>query len=86
MVEGKTSTGFKFSIDEEMLNDWELLEDLAELDTDNGKVVQVSKRLLAEDYEKLKEHCRNECTGRVSVTKMVEELSGIFDSVKVLKK
>lgn len=85
MVKGKTNMGFEFSIDEEILNDWELLEELAGLDTDNGKVVQISKRLLEEDYERLKEHCRDNETGRITVTRMIEELSSIFNSVKALK-
>lgn len=74
----KTSTGFEFDVSADALDDWELLEELAQLETDGSKIVSVCRRLLGyESTQRLKEHCRGE-NGRVSVTAMDNELSEIF--------
>ena len=76
---GKTKSGFEFQIDEEALDDYELLEELAMVDRGKtGKVVGVLERLLgAEQKDKLKEHLRKD--GKVSAKKMFSELKEIFE-------
>ncbi|WP_432334156.1 hypothetical protein [Coprococcus comes] len=80
---GKTTSGFEYEIDGESLDDYELLEDLCELD--NGKTAKttsVLNRLLGkEQKDRLKEHLRTE-SGRVPVSKMMIEIGEIFNSVK----
>jgi hypothetical protein len=74
----KTSTGFEFDVSADALDDWELLEELAELETDGSKIISVCRRLMGADgAQRLKEHCRGE-NGRVSITAMDNELSEIF--------
>lgn len=78
MLKGETKTGFKFSISDDALDDWELLEQLAELDKGNtGVIVKVIPSLLGDKQaEKLKEHCRED--GKVKITRMASELSEIL--------
>lgn len=80
MLKGKTTSGFAFEIKDDALGDWELLEALA--DVDDGKhsaVVKVARQLLDKaQLDRLKEHCRDGKTGRVSQNKMFSELADIL--------
>lgn len=82
-MHGKTSSGFEYELDEAALDDYELLEDLCELDEGNmAKTSSVLKRLIGvEQKERLKEHLRTE-TGRVPMSKMMAEIEEIFKNVK----
>lgn len=83
MIAGKTKTGFKFSIEDGALDDWELLEVLA--DIDDGKTQKIGtaiKLLLGADQAKaLKEHCRND-EGRVPTSAMMAEMGEIFAELR----
>ena len=83
MFTGKTSSGFEFSLQDEVLDDYELLEDLCEMDEgDMTKTISVLNRLLGtEQKERLKEHLRME-NGRVPASKMMNEIGEIFRNVK----
>lgn len=82
MIKETLKNGFEVEIPDENLDDYELLEDLVELDEDDenyGKIVSVYKRLLGkEQYKALKEHIRNE-SGRVACTEMMDTLREIFE-------
>lgn len=81
MLKGKTSSGFEFELEDEVLDDYELLENLRKVDEgDNGCLIKVVDQLLGEEQKKrLKEHVRTE-KGRVSAKKLLEEVSEIFQS------
>lgn len=83
MIAGKTKTGFEFSIEDGVLDDWELLEVLA--DIDDGKTQKIGtaiKLLLGADQAKaLKEHCRND-EGRVPTSAMMAEMGEIFAELR----
>ena len=83
MIAGKTTSGFEFTIEDSALDDWELLEVLA--DIDDGKTQKIGsavKMLLgSEQAEALKEHCRNE-EGRVPTSAMMKEIGDIFVALK----
>lgn len=83
MIAGKTKTGFEFSIEDAALDDWELLEVLA--DIDDGKTQKIGtaiKLLLGADQAKaLKEHCRND-EGRVPTSAMMAEVGEIFAELR----
>lgn len=81
MIKGKTATGFEFELDEEVLDDYELLEALNKIDKGNGEcAVDMVDRLLGEQQkEKLKEHVRAE-NGRVSTKILMTEVGEIFKS------
>lgn len=82
MKEGVTKSGFKFEIDDEAIDDYELLEDLCEIDNGNdGKIPGILTRLLGkEQKEALKDHVRTE-KGRVPASRMIEELMEIFSNI-----
>ena len=78
MIKGKTSSGFEFEISEDVANDYELVENLGELE-DNplilGKVV--NQILGKEQTARLKDHVRNE-KGIVPTDKITQEIIEIF--------
>lgn len=82
MLKGKTSTGFEYEISDDALGDWEVTEAL--VDIDDGKyseAVKVIRLLLGADQaKKLKEHCRDKESGRVTQKAMFSELADILSS------
>ena len=86
MITGTTSSGFAFEIEEDALDDWELLDELAAVDEGDYKhITKVPKMLLgAEQTKALKEHLRG-VDGRVSAQDMVTAINDIFEEVNSLK-
>lgn len=86
MITGKTETGFEFSLDDDVLDDYELLEALVEVDNGNeGQIiVAIDKLLGAEQKKLLKDHIRNK-NGKVSAKAMMQEVAYIFKSTKQTK-
>ena len=85
MITGTTSSGFTYQIDENVLQDYELLEAIAETETKTIMITRVVRLLLGDDIDKLKNHVRDE-NGRVSIEKMNVEITEIFEAQKKLKK
>lgn len=85
MIKGKTKSGFNYHIDENVLQDYELLEAIAETEKNPIFITKVVRMLLGEDTDKLKEHVRDE-NGHVSIEKMNVEITEIFQAQKKLKK
>lgn len=84
MIKGTTSGGFKYELDEKRLDNYELLEALAELEDDALQTSKVIKLILGEKQtDALKEHCRDK-NGFVSVQLMMLEIEEIM-SEDVLK-
>lgn len=83
MIKGKTQSGFEFELEEDVLNDYELLEALREIDKgDEGAIVDVMNIILSKDQLKaLKEHLRNE-KGRVGAIEMITEFAEIMKASK----
>lgn len=79
MMKGKTSTGFEFSLEDEAMDDYELLEVVSKIDTGDYTLVpsMIEMLLGKEQKEKLKDHIRNK-NGKVSVKNMMEEVMEIF--------
>lgn len=86
MLAGRTESGFEFELDEDCLDDYELLEDLCDIDNgDASKITIAANRLLGkEQMEALKNHVRNE-KGKVSAAKMVDEITQIFKGQSKIK-
>lgn len=86
MKTGKTSTRFEFKIEDDVLDDYEFLEVLSEVDRgDYGKVTEMVDMLLGtEQKEKLKEHVRNE-NGKVSASQIMNEVKDIFEASNEIK-
>lgn len=81
MIKGKTSSGFEFELEEDILDDYELLETLQKIDEgETGHVTGMVIQLLGEEQkEALKNHVRS-VSGRVSAKRLMEEVSEIFQS------
>ena len=81
MICGKTKSGFEFQLDDEVLDDYELLEILHKIDQgDNGLIIEMVDRLLGEKQrDRLKDHVRT-TNGRVSAKRLLEEVMEIFKS------
>ncbi len=79
MIKGETNSGFRFKIDEEELDDYELLEALCEIDKGNVSLItDAAKKILGKrQLKELKEHVRNE-KGRVPAKEMIEEIEQIL--------
>ena len=87
MVKGVTSSGFAFEVSENIVNDMELFEALAELDA--GKIlaiIPVFRKILGDQQKQaLYDHLR-EPDGRVPMDKAEAEILEIFAAVKDGKK
>lgn len=83
MIKGRTESGFEFELEDEVLDDYELLESLCQIDNgDTSKTIKMIDMLLGEDQkEKLKEHVRAGGK-RVSAKKLISEVMGIFNAVQ----
>lgn len=86
MKEGVTKSGFKFVIEDGVLDDMELLEALVDVDKGNSAALpDVIVRVLGEDQKKkLYDHLRE--NGRVPVSKVGAELAEIFGAFDETKK
>lgn len=86
MMKGKTESGFEFQLDEKVMNNIELIEDLAAVD--QGDITMLPKVLVtllgAEKKKELYEHLRTE-DGRVPIDLLVKEVDQIFKASKELK-
>lgn len=82
-MKGKTESGFKFEISDTVMDDYELLEDLAS--EDNAKLPRILVRILGEEQKnRLCDHVRN-ADGIVTVTAMTNAMQEIFATVDALK-
>ena len=85
MLKGTTKSGFKFEINAENLNDYELLEVIAEVDENKLLLPKLVKKLLGEEQKKkLLDHLRTP-EGRVPIEAISQELTDIFEVSKDLK-
>lgn len=83
MIEGKTTSGFVFQLEDEAIDDMELLEGLIALDKGqyNQLPETITALLGAEQKTALYDHCRSE-KGRVSAKKVMAAVGEMFKAVK----
>lgn len=81
MIKGTTKSGFEFEIQEEVFDDYELLETLVDADNGDNMAIFRSIDMILDRTQKnkLKEHVRNE-DGRVPASAMVQELMEIMEA------
>lgn len=81
MIKGKTKSGFEFTLSEDVLDDYEILELLCDIEAgEYNKITFLVNLLLGkEQRDALKEHLRQE-NGHVSATAMVTEVMEIFEA------
>lgn len=84
-IKGKTATGFEYKIEIKRLDDMELMEVFAELDTNPVALPRALEMLFGKTGKKaLYDHVRTE-TGEVPISAIEKELSEILSSVNLLK-
>lgn len=77
-IQGKTTSGFKYALDPDRLNNYELLEYMAEVDNNALLFPKVLKLLLGEEQKNaLTEHLRDD-EGIIPLEKVNDELMEIF--------
>lgn len=86
MLRGKTKSGFKFEIDKDVLDDWELLELLEKIDSGDVSVMPKAITFLLGDrqYQNLKKFIKKR-DGKIKITTMVEEFNQIMTAQKETK-
>ena len=85
MIKGKTKSGFNYEIEEEALNDYRLLKEIARVEEEPLRFPFLLERLLtSEQEEKLLNHLEDE-KGRVDPDKVMDEIKDIFSNTKPLK-
>jgi hypothetical protein len=86
MLKGKTSTGFKYQLEDAQLDNYELLESFEELDDNPMILPRVLKMLFGkQQINELKEHVRNK-QGIVPAQSMMNEIQEMFEGNATLKK
>lgn len=83
-ITGTTESGFQYTLPPDALDDYELLENLCDIDNgDVSKITGIARQLLGDaQIEALKGHVRKE-NGRVPASKMIEEIIQIFKGSQV---
>ena len=83
-ITGTTESGFRYTLPPDALDDYELLENLCDIDNgDASKITGIARQLLGDaQIEALKDHVRKE-NGRVPALKMIEEIIQIFKGSQV---
>ena len=79
-INGKTKSGFTYSINDNLTDDWDFLESMANLSETNSSYaeIRVAEHLLDKDQlKKLKDHCKEE-DGHISFKRMDEEIGEIL--------
>ena len=85
MIRGKLSNGFEFHLDENIFDDFELVELYAKVAKNPIWVGDLAERLLgAEQKKALVEHLRKE-DGKVHTTDMFNALKEIEDAIPAAK-
>ena len=80
MIKGKTQTGFEYELNEKVLNNYELVENIAEIEENPLAITTIVKQLLGKaGTKRLKEHIREE-NGNVTTDKMQKEIVDIFQN------
>lgn len=81
-MKGITKSGFEWDIDVQKLDDWEILEQLSDMEEGNMlSAPKFLKKLLGGHSKELVEHCRQE-DGVVPTKKVLDEVFDIFGSLK----
>ena len=80
IVKGKTKTGFEFELDNELIDDYEVLEMYEDIKETGLGVRKLLTRLIGEDgYKRLKEHCRKK-DGTISAKRIGHEMNDIMST------
>ncbi len=84
-IKGETLKGFKFELDPAVLDDYELFEDIANVEKNPMLAPSILRKVLGEEQKnRLVNFCRSE-DGKAKIADVTAEMSAIFTSVNELK-
>lgn len=84
-IKGKTLSGFEFELNPDTLNDYELLENMAEVEDNPIKAPAVIERILGKDQKnRLLDHVRGK-DGVAKIDAVMDEFTSIFNVASELK-
>lgn len=83
-IKGTTSTGFDFEISQDRLNNYELVEAVAEVDTNPLVLPRLLNLMLGPQARDLKDHVRTD-EGLVPMESLMSEVEEIFANQKSVK-
>lgn len=92
MINGKTQTGFEFSMDERVLEDWSFLQAIADADSgEDSRVIKGITELAGmiagkDGMKKLIQHVKEHNEGYAPVTEVEKEIIDIINQSKEIKK
>ena len=89
-MKGKTKSGFKFDVNEAVLEDWEVMKAIADMDSGDASrvlrgTVKFVSMVLGDEEEALVKHIRSKNKGACSQDAMFNEVMEIIDSLKEIK-
>lgn len=84
MIKGKTKSGFRYSIDENVITDFEFIENLEKV-MDNGAGLSKALIILLGEKQKkaLINHVRDKKTKRVPVKNVIKEVEDMLSNPKL---
>ena len=90
MLNGKTKSGFKYEIDERVINDWRLLKYIAMSESSDPSeqikgASSLVSLLLGDQEQALMEHLADKNDGYVPAVAVTEAITDIITSVNELK-
>ena len=90
MIEGKTSTGFEFSVDERINDDWRIIDAIVDSESEDASVkLKATKTLvdlvLGKDKERMIKHIADNNDGVCPSDAVLNEVTEIFNAIKELK-
>lgn len=90
MVEGKTKSGYKFKIDEDILQDWNIVKAIADLDSgDESRALRGTvgfvNGVLGDKETEFVEHIRKKHKGKCTTEMIYTEISDMISAVNQLK-
>ena len=84
-VKTVTVQGVKLTVDPARLDDWELTETIADMQfggPENGpKAVFLARKVLGDDYDRVKDHLRKRGGGRISNEAFATFIQDVFKAV-----
>ena len=90
IIEGKTKSGFKFKIDDRILDDWRLIDAIGLSESDDASeqirgMRDLVRLVIGDQFDALKEHIADKNDGYIPSKKVTDLIIEIVNTSKELK-
>ena len=90
VIEGKTTSGFEFAVDERILDDWSLVEAIGLADSEDESeqirgIKNLVKLVLGDQVDALKKHIAEKHDGYVPASEMTATIVEIIKTSRAIK-